>query len=90
MKALQYLNKYFSKYKYRLLIGIAITVLSKILSLRIPRIIGDSFNIVDEYRNGFITNTDDVKQQLLINIILIIGVTLIAGFFTFLMRQTNN
>ena len=88
MKALQYLNKYFSKYKYRLLIGIAITVLSKILSLRIPRIIGDSFNIVDEYRNGFITNTDDVKQQLLINIILIIGVTLIAGFFTFLMRQT--
>jgi len=88
MKALQYLNKYFLKYKYRLLIGIIITILSKILSLRIPRIIGDSFNIVDEYRSGVISNTEDVKQQLLINILLIIGVTLVAGFFTFLMRQT--
>jgi ATP-binding cassette subfamily B protein len=88
MKALQYLNKYFLKYKYRLLIGIIITVLSKILSLRIPRFIGDSFNIVDEYRKGTIANTDDVKHQLLINILLIIAVTLVAGFFTFLMRQT--
>lgn len=88
MKALQYLNKYFLKYKYRLLIGIIITVLSKILTLRIPRIIGDSFNIVDEYRSGVISNTEDVKQQLLINVLLIIGVTLVAGFFTFLMRQT--
>ena len=88
MKALQYLNKYFLKYKYRLLIGIIITILSKILSLRIPRFIGDSFNIVDEYRKGTVTNTDDVKHQLLINILLIIAVTLVAGFFTFLMRQT--
>ena len=29
-----------------------------------------------------------VKYQLLINILLIIGITLVAGFFTFLMRQT--
>ena len=88
MKALQYLNKYFLKYKYRLLIGIIITVLSKILSLRIPRFIGDSFNIVDEYRKGLVSSTDDVKHQLLINILLIVAVTLVAGFFTFLMRQT--
>lgn len=88
MKALQYLNKYFLKYKYRLLVGVIITILSKILSLKIPRIIGESFNIVDQYKNGIITNTDDVKHELLINILLIIGVTLIAGFLTFLMRQT--
>jgi len=88
MKALKYLNKYFLKYKYRLLIGIIITVLSKILSLKIPRIIGDSFNIVDEYRKGTISDTEDIKHLLLINILMIIGVTLIAGFFTFLMRQT--
>lgn len=88
MKALQYLNKYFLKYKYRLLLGIIITILSKILSLKIPRIIGESFNIVDQYKNGIITNTDDVKNELLVNILLIIGVTLIAGFLTFLMRQT--
>lgn len=88
MKALQYLNKYFLKYKYRLLIGIVITILSKILSLKVPRIIGDSFNIVDQYRNGTLSNIDDVKHQLLINILMIVGITLIAGFFTFLMRQT--
>ena len=88
MKALQYLNKYFLKYKYRLLLGIVITILSKILSLKIPRIIGQSFNIVDEYKKGLITNSDDVKHELLINILMIVGVTLVAGFLTFLMRQT--
>ena len=88
MKALQYLNKYFLKYKYRLLIGITITVLSKVLTLKIPRIIGQSFNIVDEYKNGIITDPDAVKHELLINVLVIVGVTLIAGFLTFLMRQT--
>ncbi len=88
MKALQYLNKYFLKYKYRLLIGIIITVLSKILTLKIPRIIGESFNIVENYKQGVISDTSDVKQQLLLNIAMIIGVTLISGFLTFLMRQT--
>lgn len=88
MKALQYLNKYFSKYKYRLLIGIVITILSKILALKIPRIIGQSFNIVDEYKKGIITSTDAVKHELLMNVLMIVGVTLVAGFLTFLMRQT--
>ncbi len=88
MKALQYLNKYFLKYKYRLLLGIIITILSKILALKIPRIIGQSFNIIDEYKKGLVTNTTDVKHELLIDILMIIGVTLIAGFLTFLMRQT--
>lgn len=90
MKALQYLNKYFLKYKFRLLIGVFITILSKILSLRIPRYIGDSFNVVDEYRKGVVSNTDDVKYQLLINILLIIGITLVAGFFYIFNASNNN
>lgn len=88
MKALKYLNKYFLKYKYRLLIGIVITVFSKILTLKIPQIIRDSFNVVNDYRNGVITDIDEVKHQLLMDVFLIIGFTLIAGFLTFLMRQT--
>jgi ATP-binding cassette subfamily B protein len=88
MKALRYLNKYFLKYKYRLLLGISITILSKILALRIPRIIGQSFNIVDEYKRDLITNTDAVEHQLFIYVLMIIGVTLVSGFLTFLMRQT--
>ncbi len=34
MKALKYINKYFVKYKWRLLIGILITILSKLLALK--------------------------------------------------------
>lgn len=88
MKALKYLNKYFLKYKYRLLIGIIITVLSKVLTLKIPQIIRDSFNVVNDYRKGIVTDIDEVKHQLLMQVLLIIGITLIAGFLTFLMRQT--
>ena len=88
MKALQYLNKYFLKYKFRLLIGIVITIFSKILALEIPKIIRNSFNVIEDYKSGVVSNVDEVKHQLLINILIIIGVALLAGFFTFLMRQT--
>lgn len=88
MKALQYLNKYFIKYKYRLLIGILITVLSKFLALEIPQIIRESLNAVEDYQNGIITDIEVVKHELLINILMIVGVALLSGFFTFLMRQT--
>ncbi|ARV05414.1 ABC transporter [Polaribacter sp. SA4-10] len=88
MKALHYLNKYFSKYKWRLIVGILITILSKLLALKIPQIIRDSLNVVEDYQNGKITDLEEVKHQLLINVLIIIGVALVAGFFTFLMRQT--
>ncbi len=88
MKALQHLNKYFIKYKWRLLLGIFITVLAKIFTLRIPDFVGDSLNVVEDYQLGKIAEISEVKSILLNNILLIIGVTLLGGFFTFLMRQT--
>lgn len=88
LKALQYLNKYFIKYKWRLLIGVIITILSKILALEIPQIIRKSLNIVEDYQTGKITDIAVVKHELFINVLIIVGVALIAGFFTFLMRQT--
>ncbi|REH54944.1 ATP-binding cassette subfamily B protein [Tenacibaculum gallaicum] len=88
MKALQYLNKYFVKYKWRLLLGILITILSKILTLKIPNFVGDSLNVVEDYQLGKITEMSEVKSILFTNILLIVGVTLLGGFFTFLMRQT--
>ena len=88
LKELQYINKYFSKYKWRILIGLIITILSKFLALKVPQIIGDSLNVVEDYQKGIINNLDDVKHELLINVLIIIGVALLAGFFTFLMRQT--
>ncbi|CAM1374555.1 ABC transporter ATP-binding protein [Tenacibaculum xiamenense] len=88
MKALQYLNKYFFKYKWRLLGGIIITILSKFLALKIPVIIRNSLNSVEDYLNGRITDLAVVKKELLYDVLLIVGVTLVAGFLTFLMRQT--
>ena len=88
MKALQYLNKYLLKYKYRLLIGIVITIFSKMLALQVPQLIRESVNIAEDYRNGLVSDLSFVKSELLNNILLIIGVALLSGFFTFLMRQT--
>ena len=88
MKALKYLNKYFVKYKWRLLLGVFITVLSKVLTLKIPDFVGDSLNIVEDYQLKKLTDLSEVKTILFNNILLIIGVTLLGGFFTFLMRQT--
>jgi len=87
MKALQYLNKYFLKYKFRLAIGIIITVLSKFLLLEIPQIIRKSFNLIEAYQLDEI-GLEKVKNELFLNVLIIIGVAIIAGFLTFLMRQT--
>ncbi|MCD8405604.1 ABC transporter ATP-binding protein/permease [Tenacibaculum dicentrarchi] len=88
MKSLKYLNKYFFKYKWRLLLGTVITVLAKILTLKIPDFVGSSLNIVENYQLRKTTDLSEVKTVLLKNIMLIIGVTLLGGFFTFFMRQT--
>jgi len=88
LKALQYLNKYFSKYKWRILIGLLITILSKLLALKIPQIIRDSLNVVEDYQNDVITDVSLVKQQLLINVFIIIAIALLGGILTFIMRQT--
>ena len=87
MKALRYLNKFFFKYKYRLIIGVICTIVARILTLFTPRLIGNSLNVVEKYINGDITDLEIVKSKLLINILLILGTVLLAGFFTFLMRQ---
>lgn len=88
MKHLLYLNKYFVKYKFRLLLGILITILSKVLAIQIPSLIGNSLKVVEEYNKGQITNQELVKHDLLLNILFIISAALLSGFFTFLMRQT--
>lgn len=88
MKALQHLNKYFAKYKGRLFLGLVITIAARIFTLFVPDLVGNSVTVIEEYVNGKITDVDEVKSQLLINIGLILGATLVAAFLTFLMRQT--
>ncbi|MEN9323406.1 MAG: hypothetical protein RL699_1186 [Bacteroidota bacterium] len=87
MKELYYLNKYFVKYKYSFLLGIVITIVAQIFSLFTPKLISKSFKAIESYaQNG--TSTQLIQKELLHNILLIVATTIIAGFLTFLMRQT--
>ncbi len=88
MKELKYLNKYFLKYKGRLLLGVFITIIATVFKLVVPMKIGDSVTVVKQYMNGEITDLVFVKHQLLINILLLLGAALLSAFFTFMMRQT--
>ena len=87
MKALKHLNKYFYKYRYRLIIGVIITIISKIFVLFTPRFVGDSINIISDKLAGKISY-DVFKTELITNVSLIIGAAIVAGILTFLMRQT--
>ena len=88
MKNLQHLNKYFYKYKWKLLIGLVITIAARIFGIYYIPLIGESTVIIEEYINGEVTDVSVLKDELLYNILLIVGTTLISAFLTFLMRQT--
>ena len=87
MKSLVYLNKFFYKYRFRILIGILITIIARIFALVAPNLIGDSITIIENY----LSDGNDpaiVKRSLINNIVLIIGASITAGLLTFVMRQT--
>jgi ATP-binding cassette subfamily B protein len=88
MKELQYLNKYFIKYKFSFLIGIFITIIAQIFSLYTPKLISKSFTIIESFAKDKTVTKAIIQQELISNIFLIIATTIIAGFLTFLMRQT--
>lgn len=87
MKELQYLNKYFIKYKYRVILGAIIVACAKTFSLFTPRLIGDVITLV---ANQISNPIDDAsfKSAIGLKILFIIGAAIATGVFTFLMRQT--
>ena len=87
MKALKHLNKYFYKYRYRLIVGIIITIVAKVFALFTPRLVGASINVVSDRLEGKIT-AEVFRAELMTNILYLIGAAVVAGIFTFLMRQT--
>lgn len=88
MKELLYLNKYFIKYKFSFLLGIFITIVAQIFSLFTPKLISKSFKIIEEFTKNKTIDISIIQQELIQNIALIILTTIIAGFLSFLMRQT--
>jgi ATP-binding cassette subfamily B protein len=94
MKELSYLNKYFIKYKYSFSFGILITIIAQIFFLFTPKLVSHSFNVIEQFlklsdadqKSAIIIN--QYKEDLIHNVLLIIGSAIVAGFLTFLMRQT--
>ncbi|MCF6132922.1 ABC transporter ATP-binding protein [Flavobacterium wongokense] len=87
MKELQYLNKYFVKYKFHFLLGIIITIVAQIFFVYVAKLVSKSFTDIDHYLKKEITY-DVVKTALIHNLFWILATALIAGILTFLMRQT--
>ena len=87
MKELRYLNKYFIKYKYRVILGVIIVACAKIFSLFTPRLIGEVITLV---ANQISNPIDDAsfKSAIGLKILFIVGAAIATGVFTFLMRQT--
>ena len=88
MRELKRLNKFLIKYKGKLLLGLLITIISRVFSIVTPRLVGDSMTTIENYLSLSNISSDELKDVLFFNIVLIIGASLISGFFTFLMRQT--
>ena len=86
MKSLNYLNKYFYNYKWRLLLGIVFVGVSNYFAV-------DGFiyagRAVDFIRNN-INNADKdyLMNQLLSYAAIILGLALLSGIFLFFTRQT--
>lgn len=93
MKALLTLNKYFWKYKWRFLAGIIFVIISNVFSLFPARFVREGFDSVSKAITDFQaengqTDMSDLKNQLLIYGLLVIGAALARGVFMFFMRQT--
>ncbi|MAU25962.1 MAG: ABC transporter [Muricauda sp.] len=87
MKELRYLNKYFKKYWFKLLVGIIITIIARVFSLVMPSYVNKSIQAVEAFIAGTVSRTE-TKEVLLQYILIIVGAALLSGLFTFLMRQT--
>ncbi len=87
MKELQHLNKYFLKYKYKLLFGVIITISAIIFIFFTPRLIGSAIDVISNKLNGSITE-EMFRNELMLTILYLIAAALAAGALTFLMRQT--
>ena len=88
MGELKYLNKFFYDYRSKIIIGIIITIIARIFALVAPNLIGNSITLIEQYTLNNSIELGYLKEQLLKNIIFIILSALIAGLFTFIMRQT--
>lgn len=94
MKHLRSLNKYFIRYRGRLLLGILFVTVSNVFAVWSPVVVR---KVMDQVQHAFSalqrTGLTGVKQQEIFTLVLYSGLTLLGlaiarGVFMFLMRQT--
>jgi len=82
MKALKTLNPYFWKHKLLLFWGLLFIIASNFFNIYKVQFVGKSVDELTKSGNlGF-------NRQVLIYVAIIVGCSLLTGFFTFMMRQT--
>ncbi|WP_411274917.1 ABC transporter ATP-binding protein [Daejeonella sp.] len=97
MKELGYLNKFFYKYRWRLIPGILFVIISNMFGVLPAQVIQIAFDLVNEniaiYRlfNGF--DRQDVVNEIFGHTLMLFGLivlilALLRGIFLFFMRQT--
>jgi ATP-binding cassette subfamily B protein len=86
MKSLKYLNKYLWKYKWLFLTGILFTIVSNYFGVKMPIYVKDT---IDELMNASELKTFNDAMRLSLKVGgIYLGLSLLKGFFLFLMRQT--
>lgn len=87
MAHLKHIRKYFFKYKYYLLLGILITIVSRIFSLFMPRYVKNSIAAIEQYAQSATKDASQITSLLVEYSLIIIGTTIISAVLMFFMRQ---
>ncbi len=94
MKSLASINKYFYKYRWRLILGVIFIIISNYFNIKMPEFVGDGIDAIDEQIGGEgFKWTEEFKNQLLhqtfILGMLVLGPAVMKGIFMYLRRQTG-
>ncbi|MCX6292458.1 MAG: ABC transporter ATP-binding protein [Bacteroidetes bacterium] len=89
MKSLQHLNKYFYKYRVRLLLGILFVISQNFFAIYPAKLVREALDLVIEtIKKGQADAIQTISHHVFIFLLWIVGVAMARGILMFLMRQT--
>ena len=88
MKALKTLNPYFWKHRRMFSLGLLFIFLSNFFNIYWIQYLGQTVDVIKEVLNNKDISNETLLKVLLLNAGIIIGSSIVAGIFRFMMRQT--
>ena len=93
MKALKYLNKYFYKYKWRLLSGFAFVIISNLFAIYPAQIVRNVIDLISTTQKEHVNARPEdlmgiIEKDLFYFFLMLIAFAILKGIFLFFMRQT--